>query len=188
MYAAIDSRSACDSILPISSSLTVELKFWYLSIDCFNSYSIRSPPTSSVVIFTDTSDVVLGFFFSNLNVSSVNGMWLADDKGQSSTYRELRAIYYVLASYAKELESKKVKVFTDNDNAARIVLGGSPKPHLQAFNLAIDIFQLCLAKHIVLDAQWIPRSVNERADLLCRFVDKDDWSLNPVVFQDIDVK
>ena len=27
-----------------------------------------------------------------------------------------------------------------------------------------------------------------RADLLSRFVDKDDWSLNPVVFQDIDAK
>lgn len=186
MYAAIDSRSAWDSILPISSSLMVELKFWYLNIDCFNGYSIRPPPTSSVVIFTDASDVAFGGFSSNLSVSSVSGMLLADDKGQSSTYRELKAIYYVLASYAKELESTKVKVFTDNDNAARIVLVGSRKPHLQA--LAIDIFQLCLAKRIVLDAQWIPRSVNERADLLSRFVDKDDWSLNPVVFQDIDVK
>ena len=92
----------------------------------------------------------------------------------------------MLASYAKELENKKVQVFTDNHNATRIVLVGSPKPHLQA--LAIDIFQLCLAKRIVLDAQCIPGSVNERADLLSRFVDKDDWSLNTVVFQDIDVK
>ena len=126
------------------------------------------------------------FFSTNLNVSSVNGMWLADDKGQSSTYRELKAIYYVLASYVSQLENKKVKVFTDNDNAARIVLVGSPKPHLQS--LAIDIFQLCLTKHIVLDTQWIPRSENERAHFLSRFVDKDDWSLNPVVFQDIDAK
>ena len=164
----------------------VELKFWYLNVDCFNGYSIRPPPTSSVVIFTDASDVAFGGFSINLSVSSVSGMWLADDKGQSSTYRELKAIYYVLASYAKELESTKVKVFTDNNNAARIVLVGNRKPHLQA--LAIDIFQLCLAKRIVLDAQWIPRSVNERDDLLSRFVDKDDWSLNPVVFQDIDVK
>ena len=179
MYAAIDSRPSWDSILPISSSLMVELTFWYLNIDCFNGYSIRPPPTSSVVIFTDASNVAFWGFSSNLSVSSVSGMWLADDKGQSSTYRELKAIYYVLASYAKELENTKVKVFTDNDNAARIVLVGSRKPHLQA--LTIDIFQLCLAKRIV-------RSVNERVDLLSRFVDKDDWSLNPVVFQDIDVK
>ena len=65
-----------------------------------------------------------------------------------------------------------MKVFTDNNNAARIVLVGSRNPNLQA--LAIDIFQLCFAKRIVLDAQWIPRSVHERADLLRRFFDKDD--------------
>ena len=127
------------------------------------------------MIFTDASDVAFGGFSSNLSVSSVSGMWLADDKGQSSTYRELKAIYIVLASYAKELENKKVQVFTDNHNVTRIVLVGSPKPHLQA--LAIDIFQLCTAKRIVLDAQWIPRSVNERADLLSRFLDKDDCNL-----------
>ena len=126
MYAAIDSRSAWDSILPISSSWMIELKFWYLNIDCFNGYSIRPPPTSSFVIFTDASEVGFGGFSSNLSVSSVSVMWLADDKGQSSTYRELKAIYYVLASYAKELEKRKVQVFTDNHNAARFFLVGSP--------------------------------------------------------------
>ena len=32
------------------------------------------------------------------------------------------------------------------------------------------------------------RAVHERADIFSRFVHKHDWSLNPVVFQDIDVK
>ena len=138
MYFVIESRPAWDSLLPISLSLMEKLKFWLLNIDCFSDYQIRPPLTLSVVIFTDASDVAFGEFSTNLNVSSVNGMWLADDKGQSSTYRELKAIYYVLASYVSQLENKKVKVFTDNDNAARIVLVGSPKPHLQS--LAIDIF------------------------------------------------
>ena len=57
-------------------------------------------------------------------------------------------------------------------NAARIVAIGSSKANLQA--LAMDIFNLCLVNSIVLEAQWIPRSLNERADLLSRFVDKDD--------------
>ena len=109
MYAAIDSRSAWDSILLISSSSMVELKFWYLKTDCFNGYSIRPPPTSSVVIFTDASDVAFRGFSSNLSVSSVSRMWLANDKGHSSTYRELKAIYYVLASYVKEVESKSLQ-------------------------------------------------------------------------------
>ena len=52
----------------------------------------------------------------------------------------------------------------------------------------MDIFNLCLAKSIVLEAQWIPRSLNERADLLSRFIDKDDWSINPSVFRLVDAK
>ena len=35
---------------------------------------------------------------------------------------------------------------------------------------------------IQIDAQWIPRDANVRADLLSRFVDKDDWSLNCEIF------
>ena len=54
--------------------------------------------------------------------------------------------------------------------------------------LAMDIFNLCLVNNIVLEAQWIPRSLNERADLLSRFIDKDDWSINASVFRDIDAK
>ena len=65
MYAAVHSRSAWVSILPISSTLMVELKFWYLNIDCFSGNSIRPPPTSSVVIFTNASDVAFRGFSSS---------------------------------------------------------------------------------------------------------------------------
>ena len=49
-------------------------------------------------------------------------MWLTDEKGQSSTYRELTAIYYVNYSNAIELENKEVKVLMDKDKEATIVL------------------------------------------------------------------
>ena len=113
-------------------------------------------------------------------------MWESEDIGQSSTFRELKAIFYVLLSYVAQLKLKRVKIFTDNQAAARIVAIGSSKSHLQA--LAMDIFNLCLANSIVLEAQWIPRSLNERADLLSRLIDKDDWSINPSVFRLVDAK
>ena len=76
-------------------------------------------------------------------------------------------------AYVASLRHKKVKVFTDNENASKIVSVGSPKVHLQS--VAIEIFQLCLKNEIHFDAQWIPRDANSRADLLSRFMDKDDW-------------
>ena len=139
-------------------------------------------------MFSDASDVAFGGFSATLDGSVVSGMWETGDIGQSSTFRELKAIFYVLLSYVAQLKHKRVKVFTDNQGAARIVAVGSSKSHLQA--LAMDIFNLCLANSIVLEAQWIPRSLNERADLLSRFIDKAifyvllsyDWSINPSVF------
>ena len=91
-----------------------------------------------------------------------------------------------MLSYVAQLKHKRVKIFTDNQGAARIVAIGSSKINLQA--LAMDIFNLCLVDSIILEAQWIPRSLTERADLLSRFVDKDDWSVNPSVFRVIDAK
>ena len=43
---------------------------------------------------------------------------------------------------------------------------------------AIDIFQLCLENDVQIDARWIPHEAYIRADLLSRYVDKDDWSLS----------
>ena len=115
-----------------------------------------------------------------------SGMFTTDDLGQSSTFRELKAIYYVLLSFVEHLKHKRVKIFTDNQSAARIVSVGSSKVHLQS--VALSIFRFCLSHGIALEAQWIPRSLNERADLLSRFVDKDDWRVHPSVFRRVDAK
>ena len=108
-------------------------------------------------------------------------MWGPEDIGQSSTFRELKAIHFVLFLYVAQLKQKRVNV-----GAVRIVAIGRSKINLQA--LAMDIFNLCLVNTIVQEAQWIQRSLNERADLLSRFVDKDDLSVNPSVFRVIVAK
>ena len=63
---------------------------------------------------------------------------------------------------------------------------GRSKAHPQS--VALSAFQFCFARDISLKSQWIPRSLNEKAGQLSRFVDKDDWSLNPSVFQLVDAK
>ncbi|KXJ10028.1 Integrase/recombinase xerD-like [Exaiptasia diaphana] len=180
MYLTIETRLSWDSVVHFSPGLLEELRFWYLNLDCFNGYSIRPPPTSSTLVFSDASDSGFGGYSASLDGSTVSGMFTSTDIGQSSTYRELKAIYYVCLAYLGQLRNKKVKVFTDNQGAARIVSIGSSKAHLQ--RVALDIFQICLRNNIVLEAQWIPRSENEKADLLSRFLDKDDWSVPSSVF------
>ena len=99
-------------------------------------------------------------------------MFTFDDLGQSSTFHELKAIYYVLLSFAGQLTHQRVKVFTDNQRVSRIVSIGSSKARL--YLVTLSLFQFCSARDISLESQWIPRSLNEKADHLSRFCDKDE--------------
>ncbi|XP_046567698.1 uncharacterized protein LOC124276085 [Haliotis rubra] len=110
--------------------------------------------------------------------------WNQEEARQSSTWRELKAVYMVLASLVSSLDRRKVKWFTDNQNIVSIVDKGSMKSHLQS--IAVDIFDVCLKHNIDLSIQWLPRNGNLQADYLSRLVDYDDWGIASVVFGSID--
>ena len=84
------------------------------------------------------------------------------------------------------LTSKKVKVFTDNQNTARIAISGSAKLDLHA--TAVQLYHHCIAHKIFLECQWIPRQENKTVDSISRITDLDDWQLNPKLFQILDSK
>ncbi|RMX53336.1 hypothetical protein pdam_00025053, partial [Pocillopora damicornis] len=67
-------------------------------------------------------------------------MFTLDDLGQNSTFHGLKAIYYMLLSFAGQLTHQRFSS----------------------------------ARGISLESQWIPRSLNEKADHLSRFCDKDE--------------
>lgn len=140
MYFAIETRSAWDHTLRFSPGLLEKLKFWYCNIDSFNVYSLRPPLAMHTVVFSDASDVAFGGFSASLG-TVVSGTWTTEDIGQSSTFRELKAIYHVLLSYyvAQLKHRDRVKIFTDNQSAARIVYIGSSK-HLQSLAMGFLIF------------------------------------------------
>ena len=89
-------------------------------------------------------------------------------------------------SYRKNLISKEVKVYSDNQGACRILSVGSRKPQFQ--KIAIDIFKISLEHNFILNAQWIPRTENGKADLLSKFIDMNDWQINPSTFILMDAK
>ena len=84
------------------------------------------------------------------------------------------------------LTSKRVKVFTDNQNTARIAISGSAKLDLHA--IAVQLYHHCFAHKIFLECQWIHRQHNKTVDSISRIVDLDDWQLNPKLFQTLDSK
>ena len=111
------------------------------------------------------------------------GQWSPEEAIQSSTWRELSAVYRVLHSMAAKLRNSRVRWFTDNQNVVHILRVGSKKQHLQ--KVAMDVFTLSMSNHIHLEPEWIPRELNEKADYLSRIIDFDDWKLNPAVFAEL---
>ena len=88
-------------------------------------------------------------------------------KGTSNL--ELTAIYYVLLSFVEQLKHGKEKIFTDNPSTAWIVSFGGFRVHLQS--VALSTFHVCFLHGTALEAQCIPRSLNVKVDLFCRFID-----------------
>ena len=84
------------------------------------------------------------------------------------------------------LTSKKVKVFTDNQNTARIAISGGAKLDLHA--IAVQLYHHCFAHKIFLECHWIHRQHNKTVDSISRIVDLDDWQLSPKLFQILDSK
>ena len=114
------------------------------------------PPDSFTAVLLDASDVTFSGILPFLDGVMASGMFMSEDLDQSSTYHELKAIYYVLLFCVEHLRQKRVQVFTNNQGAARIVSFGSSTSSQLLRAFLIFFFQT----GITLKAQLIPRSEN----------------------------
>ena len=108
-------------------------------------------------------------------------MWNELERCKSSTWREMRAIEQALLSFSTLFMGKSLKWFTDNQNCVRIVQAGSMKEDLQ--NLAYSIFCICKEHNIFIELQWIPRTLNSKADYISKMSDHEDWQISNEFFE-----
>ena len=185
IYLLVESRSFWSQLAYLTAPVLQELQFWNQNLDALNGFRIKPEFSATAVAYSDASDSGFGGYYQyNSEFFYSHGIWGEAEREQSSTYRELKAVQYVLSALIASFRHKKVRWFSDNQSACRIITVGSTKPHLQA--IAISIFQQCCRNGIQLEATWLPRSENEKADALSRIIDTDDWSLNPAIFRLID--
>ena len=134
------------------------------------------------VVYWDPSRLgCRGYVISDKQNLVCQGHWPADEKGKSSTWRELRAVYYMLSSIAHILTGHKVQWYTDNQNGTRIINRGSTKPDLQTF--AEEIVDLYNNHRLSVIPIRVPRDKNELADYLSKLSNVDDWGICSDIFQ-----
>ena len=182
LHSPILNRLDWDFDIIIDQGAMNELKFWFNNCDTLPFRSI-SPIHRSVerIVYSDASDYAAAGVLLQSNNEVVHVMFDESDKNQSSTYRELKAVQFVLLSLRSHLSGRFVKLYTDNQNVVRIINVGSMKIELQ--KIALLIFELCLRYSIFLDIAWVPRLLNTTADFYSKLFDYDDWEININIFK-----
>jgi hypothetical protein len=71
---------------------------------------------SSVVIYSDASDIAAGACTVELKSKKFHKMWNSVEKVQSSTWREMKDIELALSSFKDQFQDKTIKWFTYNLN------------------------------------------------------------------------
>ena len=155
LYAVLNSKTAWCQRLVLTAEAVVELKFWLHEIENFNGQRIWPRPSAVRVVYSDASATGYGGYMVEHGNLVVNGQWFIDESTQSSTWHELRAVRLVLESFQSKLENERVRWFTDNQNVVIIVQHGSRVPSLQVE--ALTIFAVCVARHIHVKPEWVPR-------------------------------
>ena len=184
LYSILEDRQSWYEALQFSPEAKAELLFWESNLENYNAQPIWHSPSAVRVVYSDASNSGFGGYVVEHGGCVSHGQWTAEEAQESSTWRELSAVYLVLASVAPKLANERVRWFTDNQNVVVILQVGSRKPALH--EVALRVFSIAIEHQIRLEPEWVPRELNEKADFLSRIVDFDDWYLNPGVFAWLD--
>ena len=162
----------------LDSYCVAELQFWLSSIKKYNSKNCFQSLSHHHKVYSDASGFACGAIILNNTQISHSWPFTQEERVFSSTHRELIAIG--LKAFGPILCNSRVKWFTDSQSSVRIVEVGSMQFSLHT--LAISIFEFCIRNNIELSVQWIPRSLNQKADSVSKFMDIDDWQITSEFF------
>jgi hypothetical protein len=96
---------------------------------------------------------------------------------QSSTYREMVALWELYFIRVHIFKGQSILHYSDNTNVPIILRKGSGNPLLQS--MALDIFKACHKNQVSLFGQWVPRTHSHLLlpDYYSRTHDLADWGL-----------
>ena len=181
MYGFIEGAWSWDGFRAADKGAVEEMEFWAKNLNAVNGYQMKEMHSYSKVVYTDACGHGYGgYVLQKLGDIIAQGSFTQEEKNESSTYRELLAVKYVLESFTEHLQHQAVLWHSDNINVARILEVGSSKNHLQS--LALDIYRSCLRHDINIIPKWLPREENVFADAISKHADTDDWSIDDETF------
>lgn len=170
-----------DQARPLPQECIEELTWWNLNLEKWNGRSIMKPTPSSRV-YVDASNLGWGGVVQG---QVVQGTWTQAEAQQSINWRELKAVQLTLQSFPT-LCHTTILIRSDNTTAVSYInkQGGTRSETLS--KLATSIWEMCLQRHLHLQAQHIPGILNSIADQASRQIfAKNQWQLMPATFHQL---
>ena len=140
-------------------------------------------PRPSVTIQSDASKLGWGAVFG---AQKTGGRWTPAETESHINVLELLAAFFALKCYCSKMGNCHIQLQIDNTTAIAYInnMGGSKSKELD--QLAFQIWEWCITRHIWLSAVHIAGRLNTGADEKSRvFSDNHEWMLNKQLFDDI---
>ena len=170
----------------LDSQCHAELDFWNDNLRSLNGARIRVEGTVKDLdardLVSDAGDMLVGVTEFKGGVEDVSKRMqqplCEDDLGESSTYRELRALEMAVETRGESLAGQAVRWVTDSQSAVTILKVGSMKPRCHA--VAVRVWDLVHSFGITLSCIWMPRTSTEImvADDLSKNFDSSEYKLS----------
>ena len=137
LYSVLNMRKSWADKLHLSREAQEELQVWLESVGIFNRNPIWFSSGATRLVYSDASGSGYGGYVVELSNDVAQGQWSREEAALSSTWRELKAVYLVLLSFAQRLAGHSLKWFTDNQGVVSIIASSSRRQHLQDGAVAI---------------------------------------------------
>ena len=167
--------------MSLSAKAKHELNWWVDNID--HSFNLIRKPAIELTMYSDASFHGWGGALDNV---ATGGQWSPEEFVENINYLELRAAFLVIKTFLKEIANKHVKIMIDNTSAVSIINNmGTCKSEI-CNDIAVEIWQFCIASNILLTAAHIPGIDNVVADKESRnfHIQNTEWKLDPLVLHE----
>ncbi|XP_068692317.1 uncharacterized protein [Montipora foliosa] len=173
-------QESYDALIALSPSARVELARWLRHTLNANGSPVHLPPPD-MIITTDASKKGWGAVHQSFQT---NGRWSQEESLQHINYLELKASFLALKAFLKDKSHVSVSLQLDNTTAIAYInnKGGTRSPQLMT--LALEMWDWCQERDILVIASHIPGRDNVSADKESReFTDMSEWKLDPIIIQ-----
>ena len=182
LHDVVATRRSWSSKVLLTKQLKRDLE-WWRNVPAQSNGSPIWKPVETAYVHCDSSGYGWGGVLNQR--LEARGFWMGDDRSQHITWKELKAVRRTVESFLPMLRGRRVVLHEDNQSVIGVLTGLTSRSPVMMTELR-KLFCLLDSNGITLRPTYIRSAANVWADRLSRELDRDDWSLHPEIFKDLD--